>query len=62
VVSQFDVPVAINETPRLGAMPHNGYRAFDIAECNKAFPTFCFSPLAEGLAGMHDKLYSGQGT
>jgi len=62
VVSQFDMPVAINGTPRQGAMPHNGYRAFDIVECNKAFPTFCFSPLAEGLAGVHDKFCSGKGS
>lgn len=55
VVSLFDNPVAINGTPRQGPMPHNGYRAFDISACNKAFPSFRFSSLAEGLASVHEK-------
>lgn len=42
--------VSIKETPRSGPMPHNGYRAFDIAACRAAFPDFSFVPLVEGLA------------
>jgi UDP-glucose 4-epimerase len=40
----------IEETPRSGPMPHNGYRPFDIAACRAAFPDFGFVPLGEGLA------------
>lgn len=40
----------IQGSPRSGPMPHNGYRAFDIAACRRAFPDFSFTPLGEGLA------------
>ena len=43
-------PVPIQETPRSGPMPHNGYRPFDPAACCAAFPDFHYAPLAEGLA------------
>ena len=42
-------PVAINSRPRIGPMPHDGYRPFDISECRAAFPDFRYQPLAEGL-------------
>jgi nucleoside-diphosphate-sugar epimerase len=42
-------PVAIEELPRTGPMPHNGYRAFDTAVCRAAFPDFSFVPLRAGL-------------
>ena len=42
--------VAIRVTPRSGAMPHGGYRPFDIAGSKKAFPDFRYTPLEEGLA------------
>ncbi|WP_339854198.1 NAD-dependent epimerase/dehydratase family protein [uncultured Nisaea sp.] len=35
--------------PRQGAMPHNGYRAFDPANVLRAFPDFRFTPLEDGL-------------
>ena len=40
---------AIKGSPRVGPMPHNGYRPFDIAACRKAFPDFTYTPLAEGM-------------
>jgi nucleoside-diphosphate-sugar epimerase len=40
----------IKGSPRVGAMPHNGYRPFDIADCRKAFPDFRYTPLERGLA------------
>jgi len=43
-------PVPIQESPRSGPMPHNGYRPFDTAACRAAFPDFRFTPLAGGLA------------
>jgi UDP-glucose 4-epimerase len=42
--------VPIKGSPRQGAMPHNGYRPFDIAACRAAFPDFSYFPLADGLA------------
>jgi UDP-glucose 4-epimerase len=41
--------VAVRGTPRQGAMPHGGYRPFDVAACRKAFPDFRFTPLGDGL-------------
>jgi UDP-glucose 4-epimerase len=41
--------VPVRGTPRRGAMPHGGYRPFDIAACREAFPDFRYTPLAEGL-------------
>ena len=45
-------PVPIEEMPRTGPMPHNGYRAFDTTSCRAAFPDFSFVPLQNGLAEM----------
>lgn len=42
-------PVAIRPTPRSGPMPHNGYRAFDAASVQRAFPGFAFTPIEDGL-------------
>jgi len=39
----------VKGTVRQGAMPHNGYRPFDIAACHKAFPDFRYTPLRDGL-------------
>lgn len=50
VVHLSGKPVAIRSTPRLGPMPHNGYRPFDVAACKAAFPDFVYTPLASGLA------------
>jgi UDP-glucose 4-epimerase len=41
--------VAVRGTPRQGAMPHGGYRPFDIAACRQAFPDFRYTPLGDGL-------------
>ena len=42
--------VAIQETPRSGPMPHNGYRPFNISAYRAAFPDFTPTALADGLA------------
>jgi len=44
---------AIKTTPRSGAMPHNGYRPFDIGACRSAFPDFRYTTLEEGLKKSH---------
>jgi UDP-glucose 4-epimerase len=43
-------PVAVRGTPRVGAMPHNGYRPFDPAGTGAAFADFRYTPLMDGLA------------
>jgi UDP-glucose 4-epimerase len=45
--------VPIQETPRSGPMPHNGYRPFDPAGCCAAFPDFRYVNLSEGLSRVH---------
>jgi nucleoside-diphosphate-sugar epimerase len=42
--------VAIRGTPRVGPMPHSGYRPFDITACRRAFPDFRYTSLRDGLA------------
>jgi nucleoside-diphosphate-sugar epimerase len=47
VVALAPNPVAIAGTPRQNPIVH---RHFDITDCFKAFPTFHYTPLREGLA------------
>jgi nucleoside-diphosphate-sugar epimerase len=42
--------VTIKGSPRIGPMPHNGYRFFDSSATRAAFPDFQYTPLAEGVA------------
>lgn len=41
--------VTVKSQPRPGPRPHLLHRFFDITDCHKAFPTFHYTPLAEGL-------------
>ena len=50
--------VALKETPRMGPMPHKGYRPFDIAAMRTAFPDFEYSPIESSLARLQ-KLTEG---
>jgi UDP-glucose 4-epimerase len=49
-VQQSGLIIEIKEKLRIGEMPHNGYRPFDIAATKIAFPKFRYTPLREGLA------------
>lgn len=49
-VAQGGKPARIRGTPRSGPMPHNGYRPFDIAAIQRAFPEFRPTPIEEGMA------------
>lgn len=42
-------PVPIEEVPRTGPMPHNGYRAFGTTSCRAAFPDFSFGAASERI-------------
>lgn len=56
VVALFDSPVPIEGSPRSGPMPHNGYRPFAVSATNRAFPTFRYTPLWDGLAQVHEQV------
>ena len=40
----------VQKTPRVGPVPHNGYRAFDTRSLRAAFPELTLTPLPDGLA------------
>lgn len=48
-VARFEPRVKVIGTPRIGAMPHNGYRAFDTALLQKLFPDLKPATLSQGL-------------
>jgi nucleoside-diphosphate-sugar epimerase len=48
--ARFEPRVSVIGTPRVGAMPHNGYRAFDAGLLARSFPDLEMTPLASGLA------------
>lgn len=41
--------ITVHSSPRIGPMPHNGYRSFSTAICQQAFPKFRYTLLREGL-------------
>lgn len=49
VVALAKNKVKIQGTPRQTPMPHNGYRAFDITVCRRAFPDFMYTHIEDGL-------------
>ena len=53
VIGLMGSAVAIQGSPRVGAMPHNGYRPFDPTGTHDAFPNFSYTTLADGLARAH---------
>ncbi|MGQ0677500.1 MAG: NAD-dependent epimerase/dehydratase family protein [Rhodospirillales bacterium] len=50
--------VTIGASPRVGAMPHNGYRPFDARATRAAFPGFRYAPLTLGLARAQQDEYA----
>ncbi|PIR26678.1 MAG: NAD-dependent dehydratase [Deltaproteobacteria bacterium CG_4_10_14_0_2_um_filter_43_8] len=50
VIAISSKSVEIITTPRVGLMPHGGYRAFDVALTTQVFPDFNYTPLDIGLA------------
>ena len=49
IFSKFNSPTIIKNIPRKGLMPHGGYKPFNNANCQKAFPEFQFTSLEKGL-------------
>ena len=58
VAGRFDAPVDIKGSPRIGPMPHNGYRAFDISLSRRVFPALHFTDPADGIANVHELMMS----
>ncbi|MBA2686668.1 MAG: NAD-dependent epimerase/dehydratase family protein [Gemmatimonadaceae bacterium] len=50
VVALSGGSVAINTVPRVGEMPHNGFRPFDPGGTSAAFPDFSYTSFDDGLA------------
>lgn len=60
VSEMFDAAIEINSSPRVGPMPHNGYRPFDPAATTDAFPDFVYTSLADGLRRTHNEMQSNK--
>jgi len=58
VSAYFDPRIKIITIPRVGPMPHNGFRPFDPSACIIAFPEFQFTSLGEGLEMTYEELNS----
>ncbi len=54
--SEFPPAVAIKGSPRIGPMPHDGYRPFKPSVALKAFPGFSFKGWREGLGAIHARM------
>jgi UDP-glucose 4-epimerase len=50
VVQLFRKTSQISDSPRVGPMPHDGFRPFDITATYAAFSDFRYTPLTEGLS------------
>src|SRR5207302_506164 len=59
VARQFGPGVQVECVPRPGPRPHLLHRHFDIALCHRAFPTFRFIPLSEGLLRAKREAHGG---
>lgn len=55
VTSRFATRPPIVSIPRVGPMPHGGYRPFDPAATFSAFPDFRYTQLTDGLDRLHDE-------
>ena len=52
VVARFDTSTTIKGSPRIGNMPHNGYRPFDPTATKAAFRNFEYVNLDKGLSSL----------
>jgi nucleoside-diphosphate-sugar epimerase len=56
VNGRFERPVPIRGSPRVGPMPHGGYRAFDPAATFEAFPDFSYTKPRDGFARVYAEM------
>jgi nucleoside-diphosphate-sugar epimerase len=52
IAAQFPSRVVVKGSPRVGPMPHNGFRPFAPSAALTAFPGFTFTPWRRGIAAM----------
>lgn len=52
IAEQFEPRIAVEGSPRVGGMPHNGFRPFAPSAALTAFPGFSFTPWREGIQKM----------
>jgi UDP-glucose 4-epimerase len=52
ISAQAANPVPVRGMPRVGPMPHNGFRAFDARATTRAFPDFGYQPIEAGLRAL----------
>jgi UDP-glucose 4-epimerase len=57
----FSPRVAVRSSPRMGPMPHDGYRAFDNKQLCAALPGLRFKQWQEGLEQVHQRYRAGEG-
>jgi len=55
VVAAAHANVEIKKTPRVGEMPHKGYRSFDVSACRAAFSDLPFVALQDGLVAVQSQ-------
>jgi UDP-glucose 4-epimerase len=53
---EFTPQVSVIGSPRVGAVPHNGYRPFDDGAIRQAFPNFQFHSWRDGLGTVHAEM------
>ena len=54
-------PAEIENLPRSGPMPHNGYRPFDAGGVGRLFPDFAFTDLESGLREAYEEARAAEG-
>ena len=55
IVGFYDHKVTIKGLPRVGLMPHNGYRAFDSSATKQAFPDFKYIQPIDGFRKIFER-------
>ena len=59
ICNRLHGPVAIENLPRSGPMPHDGYRPFDASAIQAAFPDMTMTPPEQGLERVAESLKNG---
>lgn len=56
IVASSGGGVQVQGTPRIGLMPHGGYRPFDATATTRAFPDFRYTSIKDGLIEIQEKI------
>jgi len=58
IIEQTEKEIKLIKTERVGLMPHNGYRAFDMEHTTKVFPDFKYTDITDGIIRMLEEAKS----